>query len=126
MYRFGDRSMRRFIYIWSCVLVLVLLPHRAQAHANLVEATPASNSVMEQAPATARLRFSEPLEPSYSRVVLLDATGATSSTAPSRVDPTDGYALLLDLPSLPEGRYVLQWRTLSTADGHTTQGVVPF
>jgi copper transport protein len=118
--------MRRFIYIWSCVLVLVLLPHRAQAHANLVESTLASHSVMAQAPATARLRFSEPLEPSYSRVVLLDATGVTSSTAPSRVDPTDGYVLLLALPSLPEGRYVLQWRTLSTVDGHTTQGVVPF
>jgi hypothetical protein len=34
--------------------------------------------------------------------------------------------LLLDLPALAEGVYALQWRTLSTVDGHTMEGVVSF
>src|SRR3712207_4164158 len=34
--------------------------------------------------------------------------------------------MLLELPALPNGRYVLQWRALSTADGHTSQGTVSF
>ncbi len=33
---------------------------------------------------------------------------------------------MLDLPGLPEGRYIIQWRALSTADGHTSQGTVSF
>jgi copper transport protein len=34
--------------------------------------------------------------------------------------------MLLDLPAVPEGRYIIQWRALSTADGHTSQGTVSF
>jgi copper transport protein len=102
------------------------MPGRASAHANVAESEPAANSVMPGAPSRARIRFTEPVEPSYSRVALLDESGATLSTAPSQVDPGDRYVMLLDLPALPHGRYALEWRALSTADGHTTRGRVPF
>ncbi len=120
--------MRRLIVILVCSFLWIsaFVPYSVQAHANLVESTPAANAVMEQAPATAQLRFSEPLEASYSRVVLLSAERGPVGTAPSQVAPDDAYVLLLDLPELPEGQYVLQWRTLSSADGHTLEGVVPF
>lgn len=118
--------MKRWIALVTFV-ALLLLPSRASAHAGIESSDPAANSVVAQAPATARLRFTEPLEPSYSRVVISGAdTGPISTLTPSRVDPGDPYTLLLDIPTLPDGQYLLQWRTLSQADGHTMQGVVPF
>jgi copper transport protein len=120
--------MRRLKIIFFAIVfcATAFFPASTQAHANIVESTPAANQVIAEAPATARLRFSEPLEASYSRVVLLSVEGGPVGTAPSRVDPNDQYALLLDLPPLPEGQYVLQWRTLSSADGHTLESVIPF
>ncbi|HEY0601997.1 MAG TPA: copper resistance CopC family protein, partial [Herpetosiphonaceae bacterium] len=120
--------MRRLSFalfgIFLCALAF--FPRSTEAHANLIESTPAANQVIAEAPSTARLRFSEPLEASYSRAVLLSVDGGPVSTDLSRVDPNDEYVILLDLPALPEGQYVLQWRTLSSADGHTLEGVVPF
>ncbi len=88
-------------FLLCCVLVLLaLLPRSASARANLVESNPAANSVIAEAPATARLRFSEPLDPSYSRVVLSSAESGSVGTDPSRVAPDDPYVLLLDLPAL--------------------------
>lgn len=120
--------MRRlsFVLFGFLLCVIAFFPRSTQAHANLIESMPAANQVVAEAPATARLRFSEPLEASYSRAVLLSVDGGPVSTDLSRVDPGDAYVLLLDLPALPEGQYVLQWRTLSSADGHTLEGVVPF
>jgi copper transport protein len=120
--------MRRLGSLLFALLLcaLAFVPAAVHAHANIVESTPAANQVIAEAPPTARLRFSEPLEASYSRVVLLSVEGGPVSTAPSRVDPNDQYTLLLDLPPLPEGQYVLQWRTLSSADGHTLESVIPF
>lgn len=119
-------TMHKYILLFIGVLLLALSPLTASAHASLIESTPAANSVVAEAPQRARLRYSEPLEPSYSKATLLSSDGEQVSTAVSRVDPNDAYVMLLDLPSLPEGRYVLQWRALSTADGHTSQGTVSF
>ncbi|HEY0738311.1 MAG TPA: CopD family protein, partial [Herpetosiphonaceae bacterium] len=120
--------MRRLSFALFSIFLcaLAFFPRSTEAHANLVESTPAANQVIAEDPATARLRFSEPLEASYSRAVLLSVDGGPVSTDLSRVDPNDEYVILLDLPALPEGQYVLQWRTLSSADGHTLEGVVPF
>ena len=118
--------MRRSICLWSIVLLVLVLPATVSAHAQLVQSNPASNAVLRRAPATARLRFSEPLETSYSRVLLASFDRGPISTPASHVAPDDPQVLLLDLPALAPGRYVLQWRSLSAADGHTAEGVVPF
>lgn len=118
--------MRNVFIIISAVLLFALVPSRVQAHAALIESSPAANAVLMEAPQTARIRYTEPLEPSYSRMALLNTDGEQISEVPSRIDPGDVNAMLLDLPVLPEGRYVLQWRALSTADGHTSQGTVSF
>lgn len=118
--------MRKSLFICSLLAILtVLWPRDAAAHANFVESNPMPNSVVEEAPTTARIKFSEPLETSYSRAVLTSADGPVA-TGDSRVAPDDPYVLLLDLPALPQGQYTLQWRTLSQTDGHTMQGFIPF
>jgi copper transport protein len=119
-------TMQRFLFCGMLFCLLALVPRGVAAHANLVESDPAANAIIAVGPATARLRFSEPVETSYSRVTLVDAAGSPIETAASRADPADGFVLLLDLPSLTDGRYGLQWRALSNVDGHMTQGIIPF
>lgn len=98
----------------------------AAAHAFLESSDPAANAVLPQAPAAATLRFSEPLERSYSRADLYDRFGATVPGATSRAGD-DEYAMVLDLPpGVPAGTYTILWRSLSTADGHTATGYVTF
>lgn len=119
--------MRRFtLLIVGLLTVLVLWPAPVRAHAAPAESTPAANSVLAEAPPTARIRFTEPMDSTYSRATLLGPDGTQLSTVPSRVDAQDAYVMLLDLPTIPEGRYIIQWRALSTADGHTSEGTVSF
>lgn len=102
-------------------------PRSALAHAFLDESDPAANAILPTAPQTVTLRFTEPLERSYSQAELHDQTGAKVGGAASRFAADDPFVLLVDLPAnLANGTYSVLWRTLSTADGHTAQGYLPF
>src|SRR6185503_10623874 len=57
---------------------------------------------------------------------LYDQTGQEVTGASVRAG-ADDYGLILNLPpSLPIGTYTVLWHTLSTADGHTAEGYIPF
>ena len=72
------------------------------------------------------LTFTEPLETSYSRAELFDQTGAAVPGATSTIGP-DPRSMSVTIPAgLANGTYSLLWRTLSTVDGHTAQGYLPF
>src|SRR4029078_13673097 len=45
---------------------------------------------------------------------------------PGAVDPARPRVLRLILPDLPKGSYTALWRVRSAADGHITQGRLPF
>ncbi len=111
--------------IWIAALLSVPSAPAA-AHAFLASSDPAANAVLPTAPPTVTLRFTEALEPSYSRADLFDQTGKQVPGATSAVS-TDPLTLTVTLPaSLSNGTYSLLWRTLSAADGHTAQGYLPF
>lgn len=119
--------MKRWI-VWLApvAMVLALTTSRVDAHANLLRAEPAPNSVHADAPDQVTLWFSEPLEPSASNIELLDANGAVISVTQASVDPTDPTVMRLALPALQPGVYTVSWRALSAVDGHLTRGVFPF
>ena len=99
---------------------------RVLAHAQLVASSPASGAILSQSPDEIRLVFSEPLE---SQATSLDVAAESGTVVLSRagsVDPADPYALLVADPQLADGVYVLTWRTLSAADGHTAEGFLSF
>lgn len=113
------------LFLWMAALLLAPAQDAA-AHAFLASSTPAANDVLPNEPATVTLRFTEPLETSYSRADLFDQSGAQVTGASSSIEP-DGRTMTVDLPGgLANGTYALLWRTLSTADGHTAQGYLPF
>lgn len=106
--------------------LLLLAPQLAEGHAFLQESEPAANAVLPTAPTETTLRFTEPLEQSYSRVDLFDQSGTKVAGTTFRFGD-DGFSLIVSLPSgLQNGTYSVLWRTLSTADGHTAQGYLPF
>ena len=114
---------------WWLGLLTLLVLRLAQptlAHANLISADPAPNAALDAAPTQIQLRFSEPLERIGSSITLLDAEGAALATIHSIVDPADPTTLLLTPGTLPNGLYTVVWRTLSAADGHTSQGSYAF
>lgn len=117
---------------WRRVLVGLLLVLSAlwvgpaYAHAALVRADPAPGSTVQAAPAQMTLEFTEELDPSFSAVRLIDKDSQTVRPGPGVVDSTKPTVLRLDLGSLPNGTYTAIWRVRSAADGHVTEGNVPF
>ena len=117
-------------HVWKGVaLVLVFavlvlcLPDSASAHANLADADPAPNSVLETAPSNITIWFTEPLEPSFSSIEVLDSRGSRVDNDDSAVNPSDPTVMQVTLQGdLPNGTYTVAWRTLSTVDGHTIRG----
>ncbi len=97
-----------------------------RAHAQLVAASPGAGSVVDESPNEIRLVFSEPLESQATSFDLALDDGTVLLERAGEVDPADRYALVLADPQLADGTYVLTWRTLSAADGHTAEGFLSF
>ncbi len=95
------------------------------AHANLLRAEPAPNSVLNKAPAEIRMWFSEPLEDQFSKINLRDKEGNILNTPPTVIDPDDPTQMSIIPGELPDGLYTVVWRALSSADGHPTLGSYP-
>src|SRR5215213_7442094 len=121
------RCVRAAALVLLCIVAHLLLPASpAAAHAFLKSSDLAANAVLPTSPQSVTLTFTEPLESSYSRAELFDATGAQIPGATSSIGP-EPRSMIVQIPAgLSNGTYSLLWRTLSTADGHTAQGYVPF
>jgi copper transport protein len=110
----------RWWVVFGIVLAALLLVRVAGAHADLLLAVPAPNSSLDESPQEIRLTFSEPVEPRFSRVDLLDSDGRLVETPPSEVENENEIVLIPG--DLSQGLYTVNWRVLSTKDGHVTQG----
>jgi copper transport protein len=96
------------------------------AHAVLIRAIPASAQTLEQAPTEVRLLFSEPLDPAFSGVRVVSASNEVVDRGDGKVDPNDDRQLVATLtPVLPNGVYVVLWRSFSTIDVHPDEGRYP-
>src|SRR5579883_3311814 len=84
--RLPRHAPRRLLLGLLLAAVLSLLaPGVASAHAHLVQADPAPDSVIAHAPAVATFLFDEPLNPTLTRVRITDASGR-------QVTPDVGHA----------------------------------
>ena len=118
--------MRVGLVVAAVLVVAVLAPVTAWAHANLERADPAPGSQLDQPPRQLQLFFSEAVDGSFSRVQLLNAQRDPVDRGDSHVAPNDPRALAVSLPDqLPNGVYTVSWRTLSAVDGHTVNGAYP-
>jgi copper transport protein len=109
------------------VCAVGLLASPADAHALLERSYPAAGASLAHAPRALLLDFTEAPEPSLSTVSLLDSSGRTVPGVgkPTPV-PGDSLDLRAALPSLANGVYTVNWRTVSRVDGHVTGGSFAF
>lgn len=97
----------------------------AKAHAALVRSEPPDNAILAKSPQTVQMWFNEPIAADFSSVRVLDVNGKPVKLSSMRRDPSDPKSLILTLPdNLPDGVYSFNWRVLSEADGHFTQGLM--
>jgi len=120
-------SFLRSIAITLLVLIAsVDSPTSALAHANLERAEPPPGSALGQSPHELQLFFSEAVDPSFSRVQLLDDKREQVDRNDSHQSPADPRSLIVSVPAtVPNGLYTVAWRTLSAVDGHTVNGAYP-
>jgi copper transport protein len=111
------------VAIAICAVAALLGAPDALAHAVLLRATPSGSQTLAQAPDRVQLLFSEPVDPAFSNVQVLDAAGARVDLADSQVDPNNDRLLTVSLkPGLGNGIYTVDWRTLSAVDVHPDEG----
>ncbi|MBC8160688.1 MAG: copper resistance protein CopC, partial [Roseiflexaceae bacterium] len=108
------------------ILLLFLMPLRAEAHAGLVRSVPAIGETQPTAPAAIELEFNEDLDPSFSTVQLFDSQNTLIDPGPGAIDPANPRVLRLPLDGLPNGSYTAIFKLRSALDGHTTSGGIPF
>lgn len=120
--------MRRWLPIsnvlYTVVLILLMLglARGARAHAAFVRADPPPNSVLPEHVHEVTIWFSEPLEPQFSEIQVLDTQGKRRDSGNSHILEDDDQAMSVSLPTLPDGTYTVAWRNVSTVDGHTLRG----
>lgn len=121
--------VRNWWLVGFCLLITIIgvaVPQPVAAHAALKSSSPASGDVLDTAPSTIQARFTEPLERSYSRMVLYDRNGVEVEGT-SLSEGADAFTMELTVPpDLPHDTYSVLWRTLSEADGHSAQNFFAF
>ena len=121
-----DRRLARLVAALGAIALLLGAPATAQAHAELLLASPAPGTGLVQAPAAVVIKFSEPLNLALSRIEVLDSTGADVGSGPTEAVPGDTLAMRRPLGLLPTGQYIVRWTSVSTLDGHILQGSYAF
>lgn len=94
------------------------------AHASLDSSEPAGFAVLEEAPREVVVRFDEEVEPSFSDLVLSDATGRRLRLGP--LEHRDGgRAIAVAVGDLEPGVHVVTWAVVGR-DGHRVTGSFAF
>ena len=105
------------------LLLLVVLtgaPRPAAAHALVLESSPRSDEVVTVSPQRIFLRFNSRIEKALSRVSLTGPAGRVVPLPVAAPDPSPNH-LVVPVPPLEPGQYLVRWKVLS-ADGHVTEG----
>jgi copper transport protein len=110
----------RFLLSWLTALVVVTLlaPAVASAHARLEGTSPPQGATVKAEPGAVIFSFDEPVEGSFGAVRVYDAAGNRVDQGDAFHPNGEGPKLGVHLkPSLPDGSYTATYRVVS-ADGH--------
>jgi copper transport protein len=101
-------------------LGLLLVPGRADAHAELVSTEPAASQQLTTAPDQVVLHFTESVDMTDDTIGVLDATGTRVQVGEPEHPGGDGAAVAASLPDLDDGAYVVAWRVVSSDSPRTS------
>jgi copper transport protein len=113
------------VLVWWLVVIGLVLPAVAGAHAALLHTTPDASVTTNGPPSQVTLTYSESIEPRFSIVSVTDVNGKqVTSGVPAR-EPGSPQTLAVPLKKIPAGWYLVLWRVIS-ADGHPVRGAFTF
>ena len=112
----------RTLFIIVSLLLAALDCGAALAHAFLDHASPLVGSTVPTAPHEVSLSFTQNLEPAFSTVQVLDASGARVDQGKAQIS---GNTMRIGVKPLTNGSYKVRWHALSV-DTHTTEGAFTF
>ena len=115
--------MKRIIL--SFFLIVLADSDRLEAHAFLKDAAPAVGSTVRTSPNEVRIRFTENIEPAFSKIQVFNASGKEVDKRDVHLDASDHALLHVSLPQLGAGIYKVVWRVVSV-DTHVTNGDFTF
>jgi copper transport protein len=118
-------SVRRALAVLSAAGITLAVPAAAHAHAALLKTVPNASVVVNQAPASVSLSFSEAVEPRFAIVSVTNAAGQQVTAGPPHRSPSDPTVLVTPLKKIPAGWYLVYWRVISV-DGHPVRGAFTF
>ncbi len=116
--------MRHASVVALLALAALVVPAQSLAHANLKQATPGTQSRVDEAPTEVVLRFDQVVTTTPSSVGVVSAEGRQVS---GPVVATDGgRSVRVALTGVRDGEaYTVRWRATGN-DGHTASGVFTF
>ncbi|MEU5266827.1 copper resistance protein CopC [Amycolatopsis sp. NPDC021455] len=109
------------------LLVLVLFPGTASAHAVLLDTTPGNWQVVDASPHQISLRFNEPVDVGLAEIRVLGPRGDAVEGLPRPVHPDERREVIaVTVPdTLATGTHTVAYRVVS-ADSHPVQGAFSF
>ena len=126
-HRYANRSTSLLATVISVLaLALMLMPAPVSAHVALVGATPVPGSTIGQPPKALRIRLDQVPDPKFSRIEVLDTSGASIVGGAASASAGDPAVIEVTLTTkLAPGLYTVAWQALAP-DGHLTKGNYPF
>lgn len=124
MSRVTIRSLQWIVIMGMLAALVMSFAGRAEAHAELRNASPSAGSQFDAAPSEVRLLFNERLDQGGSKLLVLNEDSRNVAEGdPQSVD--EGKGLSIALPKLSEGHYTVSYSVIS-ADGHPISGAYVF
>jgi copper transport protein len=120
----SQRSVRGALAV--ALLMLLVIPGIAWAHAHLTKSTPGANSTLAVAPHRIQLWFSEAPELALTKIALVNADSEPVTLGAVVRADSSGLSVSAAIPgALAAGRYTVLWST-AAADGHPSHGHFAF
>ena len=113
---------RRMLGLFAVTALTLAGAGKAQAHAILLDSTPAINATMPPGKLTLQLRYNSRIDRKRSRLTL---TLPDRSTQILPIMDEGGEDTIVSHADLPAGQYSLRWQVLAV-DGHITRGDIFF
>jgi copper transport protein len=112
------------IVLATFLLLLLLAPQAALAHAKLLRSEPKAKSSLTQSPKTVELWFNEELEAGFNTIEVKDEQGKRFDRGEVSLGE-DGKKVQVELQELLAGNYTVEWKAVST-DEHALRGKFTF
>lgn len=125
--REGERVLRRVLLAVASLLLLVLgTASPASAHATLRATDPEDGTILQRAPRTLTLTYTESVGLLTDSFRVYDPENHRLSTGPADHAPGRADTVRVPLPArMAKGTYVVAWRVVS-ADSHPVSGALTF